>query len=237
MIGKFLLIFFLARILPPEELGTYGLFTATVSYALYLIGLDFYTYSGRAMLHAEQNMWPDMLRDQTVLFACSYMVVFPLLGLVFVSGLLPVKYVLIFYVLLTMEHLSQELVRLLVIISKPLAAGFFTFIRSGAWCYALVVVYLGHFSVVNLKIVLWLWVLADTVVVVGGLWLLRKLPWGNLTWGINWAWICQGLKVAGLLLVGTLAVRGTFTLDRYAVEILLGSKILGVYTILMGSCF
>ena len=51
MVCKFLLIFFLARILPPEELGTYGLFTATVGYALYFLGLDFYTYSGRAWMN------------------------------------------------------------------------------------------------------------------------------------------------------------------------------------------
>jgi O-antigen/teichoic acid export membrane protein len=236
MVGKFLLIFFLARILSPEEVGTYGLFTVTVGYALYFLGMDFYTYSGRAMLHAEQKMWPAMLRDQAVLFACSYMVVFPLLSLIFWGGMLPVKYALVFYVLLTMEHLSLECIRLLVIIGKPLAAGVFIFIRSGAWCYALVATYLGGLTSVELKTVFWLWVLADALAVAGGVWLLRNLPWGNLNSKINWAWIGQGLRVAALFLVGTLALRGIFTLDRYFVEAYSGREMLGVYTLYLGVC-
>ena len=236
MVGRFLLIFFLARILPPEELGTYGIFTVTVGYALYFLGLDFYTYSGRAILHAEQKMWPAMLRDQAVLFACSYTVVFPLLGLFFWGGMLPLKYALVFYVLLTMEHLSLEFIRLLVVTGKPLAAGVSIFIRSGAWCYGLVAAYLGGFVSVDLKTVFWLWILADALAVAGGVWLLRKLPWGDLKSNINWVWIGQGLRVAALFLVGTLALRGIFTLDRYFIEAFSGREMLGVYTLYLGIC-
>jgi len=236
MVGKFLLIFFLARILPPEDVGMYGLFTATMTYALYLLGLDFYTYSGRAMLHSEEKMWPTMLRDQTVLFVCSYLVVFPLLGLIFISGLLPIKYALVFYVLLIVEHLSQELSRLMVVIGKPLAAGIFLFIRSGAWCYALVVAHLAGYATAELKNVFWLWGTADTLVLIGGVWLLRKLPWGNMVWDINWVWIYQGLKVAALFFIGTIALRGMFTLDRYFVQIFLSREMLGVYTLFLGIC-
>lgn len=237
MIGKFLLIFFLARILPPEEVGMYGLFAATVNYSMYLLGLDFYTFSGRAMLHAKNTMWPAMLRDQAVLFICSYLVVFPLLGFVFFFGLLPVKYVQVFYVLLVVEHLSQELNRLMVTMGKPLAAGVYLFIRSGAWCYALIAAYVGEFIKIDLQIVLRLWAIADSLVLIGGIFLLRKLPWANLTWSINWAWIYQGLKVAALFLMGTLAARGMLTLDRYVVEAYSGREMLGVYTFYMGICF
>jgi len=237
MMGKFLLIFFLARILPPEEVGMYGLFTATVSYALFLLGVDFYTYSGRAMLQAEKNIWPAMLRDQVVVFICSYLVLFPLFGLIFIAELLPVKYTLIFYVLLTVEHLSQELNRLMVTIGKPLAAGVLMFIRSGAWCYALVGLHLSRIVKVDIQIVQWLWVGADALVVISGVWMLRKLPWSEMTWSINWTWIYQGLKVAALFLMGTLALRGLFTLDRYFVEMFSGRELLGVYTLYTGICF
>lgn len=237
MVGKFLLIFFLARILSPEEVGVYGLFAATVSYALYFLGLDFYTYSGRAMLHAEKTKWPNLLRDQSVLFICSYLVIFPLLSLIFIVELLPIKYALLFYIILTLEHLSQELNRLMVIIGKPLASGVLSFIRSGAWCYALIAIYLIRFVRVDLYFVLLLWILADTLVLIGGIWLLRKLPWSNLTWTVNWTWIYQGLKVASLFFVGTIALRGLFTLDRYFIETFSSREILGVYTLYIGICF
>ncbi|MCK5354868.1 MAG: hypothetical protein KAJ63_07085 [Methyloprofundus sp.] len=238
MIGKFLLIFFLARILQPEELGLFGLLTATANYSLYFLGLDFYTYSNRAMLHVKQESWPGMLRDQTALFICSYIVVFPLLSLLFVFELLPEIYLYVFYILVTVEHLSQELNRLLIIMGKPLAAGICVFIRSGAWCYALVAAYFGGFILVDLSIVLWLWVAADCLVILAGVWLLRKLLWGDFfISSIDWSWIYQGLKVAALFFVGTIAIRGIFTLDRYFVEVISGSKILGVYTLYMGICF
>jgi O-antigen/teichoic acid export membrane protein len=174
-----------------------------------------------------------------VVLVCSYMVVFPLLGLIFVYGLLPVKYALVFYALLTMEHLSQELFRVLVAIDKPLVAGILLFIRSGAWSYALIAAYYGGFVQVqvDLQTVLWLWVWTDTLALTGSIWVLRKLPWGELTWGINWAWIYRGLKVSALLLVGTIALRAIFTLDRYFVEIFAGSEMLGVYTLYFSICF
>ncbi len=236
LVGKFLLIFFLARVLRPEELGVYGLITATVGYALFFLGLDFYTYAGRSMLHAEQKTWPSMLRDQGVLFACSYVVVILLLGLLFMAGLLPVEYALVFYVLLTVEHFSQELVRLLVIIGKPLSAGVLMFFRMGAWCYVLVAAYLGGLTAIELNTVLWSWVLADAVALAGSIWLLRKLPWSELSPRIDWGWIRQGLRVSVFFLVGTFALRAVFTLDRYLVEEFVGREMLGVYTLYFGIC-
>lgn len=237
MAGKFLLIFILARLLPPEKLGVYGLLTVTVSYALYFLGLDFYTYTSRAMLHADKEVWPTMLRDQAVLFVCSYLVVLPFLGLLFWVDLLPHEYVLVFYVLLVVEHLAQELNRLLITIGKPLEAGALLFIRSGSWCYALVALYLGGYSGVDLHVVIWMWIIADVVVVLCGISPLRYLPWSNLKKKIDWDWICKGLKVAGLLLVGTLALRGILTVDRYFVEGYTSTEITGVYTLYMGICF
>ncbi|NOU01174.1 MAG: oligosaccharide flippase family protein [Gallionella sp.] len=237
MVGKFLLIFILARLLPPAELGIYGLLTATVGYALYFVGLDFYTYSSREMLHADKYMWPAMLRDQAVLFVSSYVVVLPSLVFLFWADFLPVKYALVFYVLLVVEHLSQELYRLLVTIGKPMAAGVSLFIRSGAWCYVLVVVYLSGYSEINLHAVMWMWVIADVIVVIFGAWLLRKLPWDELKSSVDWVWIRKGLKVAGLLLIGTIALRGILTIDRYFVETYAGLDVLGVYTLYMGICF
>lgn len=237
MVGKFLLIFFLARILPPEEIGIYGLFTVTLSYAMYFLGLDFYTYSGRAMLHAEKRMWPSMLRDQVVLFFCSYIVVFPVIALFFAYKIMPTEYALVFYILLTVEHLSQELTRLLVIIGNPLAAGVCLFVKSGAWCYVFVIISIGGLADGDLKSMFWLWSMADMLVLIGGSWMLRKLPWARLTWVVNWSWIYKGLQVAGVLLVGTLAVRGIFTVDRYFVKAFSDLEMLGVYTLYVGICF
>lgn len=237
MVGKFLLIFILARLLPPAELGIYGLLVATVSYALYLVGLEFYTYSTREFLRVDKQHWPAMLRDQAVVFLCCYIVVIPLLAILFWAEILPKQYAFAFYVLLVVEHLSQEIIRLLVAIGKPLAAGVFLFIRSGAWCYAIVVAYLAGYSRFDLHTVIWLWIAADLVVVSGGAWMMKYLPWSKLPPRVDWGWIKNGLKVAIVLLVGTLLLRGIFTVDRYLVEAYAELEMLGVYTLYAGICF
>lgn len=47
---RFLIIFFLAKYLDPAEAGLYGIFTASVGYAMYFVGLDFYTYVCREIV-------------------------------------------------------------------------------------------------------------------------------------------------------------------------------------------
>lgn len=237
MLGKFLLIFLLAKILTPSELGIYGLLAVTIGYALYFLGLDFYTFSGREMLHSDNSKWPSMLRDQAVLFACSYAVVFPSLALIFINGVISFEYALVFYLLLLAEHLSQELNRLLVIIGRPIAAGICIFIRSGSWCYVIVIVYMSRLYPIDLQSVLWTWFWADVVVIAMGAFLLKDLPWDALKRKIHWEWLVNGVKVSALLLVGTLALRGIFTFDRYFVEYFADSEMLGVYTLYMGTCF
>src|SRR5690606_20238622 len=113
LIGRFLLIFFLARFLEPAELGLYGLFSATISYALYLLGFDFYTFTTREVLRRERSEWGGLLKSQLGLSAVLYGVFLPLLVLIFVQGLLPWQLAGLFFVLLVLEHLTQELGRLL----------------------------------------------------------------------------------------------------------------------------
>lgn len=236
LFGKFLLIFFLARMLPPAELGTYGLITATVAYAGFFLGLDFYTYSGRAMLRAPRSNWPNMVRDQFAVFACSYLVIVPLLGALFVAGLLPAEYLGLFYALMALEHLSQELTRLLITVGRPLAASACLFLRTGAWSYLVVAAYWGGFGTMSLDIVLAVWVVADAMAVGAAVFLVREWPWEKLTRRIDWRWIASGLRTAMLFLAGTLALRALFAVDRYFVEVFSGRELLGVYTLYFGIC-
>jgi hypothetical protein len=75
---RFLFVFFLARYVTPASVGYYGLFTATVSYALYLVGLDFYTYNTRELLRVPREQHGRMIRDQAVLAAGLYALFLPL---------------------------------------------------------------------------------------------------------------------------------------------------------------
>lgn len=234
LVSKFLLIFFLARFLEPGELGVYGLLAATVSYSLYFLGFDFYTYSTRELLKRDRKEWGGLLKAQGALTLVLYLVFLPLLTLVFIGGLLPVSVIGWFFALLILEHLTQELGRLLVAVSDQLYASLVLFFRSGIWA----VLAAGVMCVVpqarDLDVVLGAWVLGGLVALSLGfsrVWRMRLSGWQQ---EIDWAWVLKGLKLAFALLIATLAIRALFTLDRYWFEHLAGLDALGAYVLFMG---
>ena len=123
----------LAKFLEPADVGLYGLLSATVSYVLMALGFDFYAYVTRELIAADHRQWASMLRDQTVFYGLTYSALLPLCLLLFWLGFLPWKLAVWFFPLLALEHVAQELNRLLVAISEPLWASIVLFVRSGAW--------------------------------------------------------------------------------------------------------
>lgn len=232
--SRFLLIFFLARFLEPVQLGLYGLFAATIGYALYLLGFDFYTFTTREILKRERKEWGGLLKDQGALSLALYAVFIPLLSLVFVAGVLPRGLLGWFLILLILEHLNQELSRLLVAISEQLLASVMLFLRQGAWAIVITVLMTVEPTTRSLDYVLGAWAAAGVVSVVVGAYRLAQLGIGGWHKRIDWKWIAAGLKVSIPLLVATLAIRGVFTLDRYWIQSLGGLEIVGAYVLFMG---
>jgi len=232
--SKFLLIFFLARFLEPAELGLYGLVTATIGYALYLLGFDFYAFTTREILKRERSEWGGLLKDQGALSAVLYAVFLPLLCLVFVKGLLPWSLAGWFFTLLVLEHLTQELGRLLVAISEQLLASMVLFLRSGVWAVAVTALMFIEPESRSLDVVLGAWTLGSLAALLLGVQRISRLQIGGWHKAVDWHWIGKGLKIAIPLLIATLAIRGVFTLDRYWFEALAGLEVLGAYVLFMG---
>lgn len=234
--SKFLLIFFLARFLEPAELGLYGLLTATIGYALYLLGFDFYTFTTREILKRDRSEWGGLLKDQGALSLVLYAIFLPLLSLVFIKGLLPWHVAGWFFALLVLEHLTQELGRLLIAISEQLFASVVLFLRSGMWAVAVTALMFIAPESRSLGFVLGAWTIGGVAALLLCAYRLNQLGIAGWQKKIDWSWICKGLKVAIPLLVATLAIRGLFTLDRYWFGDLAGLNILGAYVLFMGIC-
>src|SRR5690554_5042629 len=109
---KFLLVVFLAKLLTLEELALYGLLVATVAYAIYPLGFEFYTYSARELIGTDNSERGEYFKSQAVLHIISYLVFLPLFALIFYFDFLPHDYILLFYIILILEHLNQELFRI-----------------------------------------------------------------------------------------------------------------------------
>lgn len=231
---KFLLIFVLARLLEPAEVGLYGLIVATIGYALYLLGFDFYTFTTREILRLPASAWGGLLKDQAALTLILYGIFLPLLCLVFSQGLLPWRIAGWFFVLLVLEHLTQEAGRLLIALSAQLAASLVLFLRAGAWALAVAALMWTDRDLRQLEVVFAAWTLGGLAALLVGLGRLRGMPIGGWQRRVDWGWIVRGLKVAVPLLLATLSLRGLFTLDRYWQESLAGLDALGAYVLYMG---
>lgn len=232
--SKFFLMVYLAKVLPPEQLGVYGLSTVTISYALFFCGLDFYIYAQREMFSLPRDQWGGIIRNQFVFYGVVYIIVLPLLLLVFVAKVLPWQMLGWFYLLLTLEHLSQELSRLLVACGKVTLTNVVLFFRGGAWIFAAIEVY-KYKPDMNELWPIWVgWSCGVALSILIAVFAVRRIVGQfpkNLP--VDWQWIRRGLKTAGQYLLGTLALRGLFTFDRYFLDLYAGKSAVGVYSFYM----
>ncbi|GGK09203.1 lipopolysaccharide biosynthesis protein [Pseudomonas matsuisoli] len=236
LLSKFALVFFLAGFLEPQDLGLYGLLAAGVGYSLYLLGFDFYIFTTRELIGTNRSSWGAILKAQCALSLVLYGIFMPLLMLVFFSGLLPWAVVGWFFLLLVLEHLAQELNRLLIAASEQIWASIVLFLRSGLWAILAVVVMWMAPERQSLETVLQWWAVGSALAVLTGFTKVYGMRLGSWDTSVDWGWIRKGLKVVIPFLVATLAVRALFTADRYVFEYLQGLQALGAYVLFAGMC-
>jgi O-antigen/teichoic acid export membrane protein len=231
---RFLFIFFLAKYLDPASVGYFGLFSAAIGYALFFVGLDFYTYVAREILKAPNAQRGQMLKSQAALSGVLYVVLFPV-ALVFLSqagwpGELPWW----FFPLLLLEHFNQELSRLMIALSEQITASVILFVRQGSWSIASVLLLGFHPPSRNLNTVLALWAIAGVAAAAMGIWKLKQLKMSGWRAAVDLPWIKKGIAISGAFLIATLTVRGLNTFDRYWLEALGGIDMVAAYVLLLG---
>lgn len=232
--SRFLFIFFLAKYLDPASVGYYGLFTATVGYCMYFVGLDFYTYVTREILKTPNENRGRLLKGQAALSGVLYIVLLPV-ALVFLHQAgWPGHLAWWFFPILLLEHFNQEMSRLLVALSEQLTASLILFVRQGSWAVVIVALMTWDTDSRNLDAVMALWGCAGAAAAALGIWKLRQLRMGGWRAPTDWGWIKKGIAVSALFLAATLALRGVQTIDRYWLEALGGIEMVGAYVLLLG---
>ncbi|MDO7895444.1 hypothetical protein [Pseudomonas citrulli] len=234
LVSKFALIFFMAKYLDARDVGIYGLIAATIGYAIYLVGFEFYNYSTREIIGSDPDLLYGYLKDQLVLYAVAYLLAFPLVVIFFSHGFITFEYIYWFGVLLIVEHLAQELNRILVAVSQQMLASVVLFVRSGIWCLLIILFMYLSPATRNLNFVFALWFLGCLLALFIGLWGLRSYNGSSFFKPVNWLWIKKGLRLVWPLLIASLCIRGIFTIDRYWVERVAGLDVLGAYVLYIG---
>lgn len=232
--SKFVFVFFLAKFLPPRDVGLYGLLAATVGYGIYLVGLEFYTFSGRELMACAQHRQPFILKNQLTVYLGWYGGACAVLALLAHWQVLPEGYLWWILALLVCEHLAQELNRILIALSMQLVAGVVLFVRLGLWSLAVVVLQWQVPETRNLGFVLCAWLVGSASACALALFKIKHLLVLLPAEKLDVSWIRLGLRVALPLFVASLAIRGLATFDRFFIENAAGLEVLAAYVIFAG---
>ena len=231
--SRFVILFALARLLPPTELGLYGLMTATIGFSVLVIGGDYYTYSQRELLSRPKEQWSFVIQHQCIATIILYIFLLPLQGLIFIFDLLPKQYAIYFFAILVSEHFSQELNRLLIAMKRPLTASWVLFVRLGLWVWVVLPLMWFVPSMQNLKTIFFAWFIGSALAGIIGI----IIVWHDVGcwrwWNLDWKWLRLGYKKGLMFLVATMCFRALFTVDRYIIEHFSGGDMLGVYVLYM----
>lgn len=229
--GKFFLQVFLADKLTESQLGEWSIFTASVALSLYLVGLDFYTYSTRKILEYPLEERGRFLRDQFVLYGIGYLILFPLLSLLFAFHVMELKLAIFFYIILVFEHLAAESFRIFVALSQPIAANIILFLRTGLWSYLLALAWFFNIEQFqNLKSTFLFWIGGGALALLVTIIILIRLPFKKIRGiPVDWDWIKKGIKVSMVFFVGTISFKIIELSDRYFIAFYRAKEDVGVY--------
>lgn len=236
LVSKFFFIFLAAKYLSLSDMGEYGIFIASVTYSIYLIGFDFYTFSNRAFIQSESEQALIASKQLSFNLLSLSLVIIPFL-LLFFLDVFSVDILLIFCMVVISEYLGQEIGRLLIASGRVIAASWTLFIRSALWSYIVVFLMVFNPDYISLKVILGFWLLSSWLALFIGVYYLRDIfSLAPFKFNIDSKWIIRGINISIILFFGTLLARAVFTGDRLILELLGHKELVGIYAVYVGLC-
>ncbi|MDO9185002.1 MAG: polysaccharide biosynthesis C-terminal domain-containing protein [Bacteroidia bacterium] len=228
--ARFLLIFCLGKYFSIEDLGLYGIFYTTVTLGILALGLDFYTFSNREILYAKNEDKLSILRNQLLFYGLTYVCFLLPMLLIFFYDVLPFKFICFFYVILVLEHLSQEFYRIFIILSYPIFANWLLFLRTAIWVFLLIVAYaIMQYNNYSLAPIFIGWIIGAGLSVLLGFIRIIKLFKGYSLKPIQLNWFISGIKVCSFYFFSTIALKIIESSNRYMIEYWCDLKSVGIF--------
>ncbi|MDF9777873.1 hypothetical protein [Pseudomonas baetica] len=232
LFSKFFLIILLAKLLPPEDVGVYGLITATAGYLVYILGLEFYCFTTRELASSTRNEWGAIVKNHAALLIFSYIIAIPIIISAMISQEIPNNIITLLIIILIIEHLGQEQSRVLIAISRPLSSNIVLFIRTSAWTIVIAPVLWLIPESRTIESVLYFWIAGGIISIAIAALITNISIECNLR--VDYSWIKKGLIISIPILISTLSSRGIFTFDRYMIEAFQGITHVAPYVLFIG---
>lgn len=181
-----------------------------------------------------KSAWATHLLNHMTAIGMLYVVLLPICGLLFVIGLMPSKIALPFFLILILEHLTQEMYRILIAMHDQTAATIILFLRSGIWVLAIIPAMYAKWVPAEIDNILNAWIAGGVLSLIFGMRAIGVHLETPLRAHLNWKFIIGGLKTGILFLSGGILAKSLFTVDRYLFENLNNMEILAAYVVFSG---
>ncbi len=209
--------------------GEYSLVATTIVLLVFLMGMDFYSYANRAIL--EPGSHPQkIIFNQFVLYIILYIILLPVVYLIFKLEHFLMHYFWLFYLVLITEHLNLEFYRLMFVFKKPLAANINLFLRNALWVLV-AVLFLLVYKRIDIYTVLALWLAGNMAALLFSfaISLTKRQKISLQHFKFDKSWIIKGVYVSLPYILGSLAYKTIEFSDRYLIDFYLGKKAVGIY--------
>jgi len=226
---RLLLSLSVARVLSDDNLASFYLITALIGFSVIPLGFDFYIYSTREYARGYQFL--SIIKSSLKFYSFTYSVFIPLIFF-FSAWYFSISIAVLVILILIFEHLGQEMYRIYIISGRPLLSSSLMFLRGAVWVIPLLI-----FDIVDsysLETVLYLWVsFAFLSLIIGGFFL--NINFKSLfNVKVDLDWFRSGVSVCCKLIIGTVALKVIFFLDRYFIESINGGLYMSAYSFFFG---
>ncbi len=227
---KFFFIAYAVKVLDQNEYGYYTFQISAISYGIYIIGFDFYTYSNRKYLSAKNNEEKSKYLSNHFLFSLLSMTFWLLPIILFFQHKMTGELFTLCLILLYFEYISQEIYRYLVIQERQITATVIIFIKQSSW--AIIFILLSKFDIIEAKLVYLLifWMVSLIISCCIGLYYIlhkEKVKIEINFFSINL--ITKGMLLSLPMLISALSSRGILFFDKYYILNNFGSDSLAIY--------
>lgn len=229
-IVRFAFVIVLARVLSPDDVGVYSVFSAALIITTFIVGLDFYIHTNREIAASEPQDTERHLGNTLALYIAAYALLLPIVAAIAVAFFVPVELLGYFLLICVLDHLSQEASRLFFALRLPIAANWVIFFRLASWSLLVTAIALADSTAVTLNNVFLFWLGGAFVTCLHSARVLHKegialRPFKHL----DIPWLKNGLVVAFPFLVSTVALRITEYGDRFFIKTWMSDAQLGAY--------
>jgi O-antigen/teichoic acid export membrane protein len=228
--GRFVLIFSIAKLFTPTQLGVFGLLSSGIGFFILFVGFNYYSYSNRNLVAHQTKDYPKLILNQLYAYIPLYFIVLPFSFLFFYQDILPIEYFGWFIILVIVEHISTEQHRLLNITQHQLKATMVLFLKSASWVFIVIPLTYIFPDLREIDILLMGWFIGNVLAIYFGS---KTIYSFSDNWKFikpDYEWILKGYRVGFLFFMGTLAIQAVSFLDKYFLKYMSDSQMVGVYT-------